>query len=97
MTSAPSTNSRFSRKRGDPSDERDPAHRLDAADELVGLSDLLPLGAHHPDRRRPAERRLSRGASPEARKQQNAEEDRTKPLRTHARTLLVLRCSRNII
>ena len=42
----------------DPGDERHPAHRLDAADELVGLRDLLPLGAHHADRRRPAWRRL---------------------------------------
>ena len=45
-------------KRGDPGDERHPAHRLDAADELVGLGDLLALGAHHADRRRPARRRL---------------------------------------
>ena len=28
--------------------------RLDAADKFVGLGDLLPLGAHDADRRRPA-------------------------------------------
>ena len=43
-------------KRADPGNERHPTHRLDAADELVGLGDLLALGAHHPDRRRPVAR-----------------------------------------
>ena len=45
----------------DPSDERHPSHRLDAADELVGLRDLLALGAHHSDRRRPGGCRLGPG------------------------------------
>src|SRR6185369_17831128 len=49
------------KKGGDPGDERYPPHRLDAADELVALSDLLTLGAHDADRRRPARRRLSLG------------------------------------
>ena len=40
-------------KGGDPRNQRHPADGLDAPDELVGLRDLLPLGAHHPDRRRP--------------------------------------------
>ena len=53
MTSAPSTNSRFLKKSADPGNQRHPPHRLDAADKLVGLGDLLALGAHDPDRRRP--------------------------------------------
>ena len=40
-------------KRGDPCNERHPPDRLDAPDKLVGLRDLLPFGAHDPDRRRP--------------------------------------------
>ena len=46
-------------KRGDPGDQRHPADRLDAPDELVGLGDLLALGADHPDRRWPARHGLS--------------------------------------
>ena len=52
-------------KGGDPGDQRHPAHRLDAADKLVGLGDLLAVGAHHPDRRRPG-RGLSLGADGQA-------------------------------
>src|SRR5205807_10229065 len=42
------------------SDSRGPVARLQQADELGGLRCLLPLGAHHPPRRRPAWRRLRR-------------------------------------
>jgi hypothetical protein len=66
---------------------------LDAADELVAFRDLLPFGAHHSDRRRPAGRGLRRSAGREAREQENALDDQTKSLRTHARHLLVLRCN----
>jgi hypothetical protein len=45
----------------DPGNERHPPHRLDTADELIGLNDLLPRGAYHPDCRRPAGRGLRRG------------------------------------
>src|SRR4029453_2208647 len=48
-------------KGGDPRDQRHPPDRLNATDKLVGLGDLLPLGAHHTDRRRPAWRRLRLG------------------------------------
>ena len=48
-------------KSGDPRDERHPPDRLDAADELIGLSDLLALGPDHPHRRRPARRGLRLG------------------------------------
>ncbi len=55
-------------KRADPGYQRDPPDRLDAPDELVGLCDLLALGAHDADRWRPARRGLSvgpdRGARP---------------------------------
>ena len=40
-------------KGGDPRHQRHPPDRLNAPDELVGLRDLLPLGTHDPDRRRP--------------------------------------------
>jgi hypothetical protein len=50
-------------ERGDPGNERHPPHRLDAADELVGLNDLLALGAHDPNRRRSARRGLRRSRS----------------------------------
>ena len=39
-------------KGGDPGDQRHPPHCLNAADELVGLGDLLALGPHDPDTRR---------------------------------------------
>ncbi len=45
----------------DPRDERHPPDRLNATDKLIGLGDLLPLGAHDPDRRRPAGRWLRPG------------------------------------
>ena len=50
-------------ERGDPGNERHSAHRLNAADELVGLSNLLALGAHHPDRWWTARRGLRHGWS----------------------------------
>ncbi len=40
-------------KRGDPGDKFHPTDRLDAADELVGLGDLLLLGACRTNRGRP--------------------------------------------
>ena len=40
-------------KGGDPGDQRHPPDRLDAADEFIGLGDLLALGRHHADCRRP--------------------------------------------
>ena len=48
-------------ERADPGNERHPSHRLDPADELVGLRHLLALGVHHPDRWRPTGGRLSLG------------------------------------
>ena len=39
-------------KCGDPRNQRHPTDGLDSSDKLVGLSDLLPLGTHHADRRR---------------------------------------------
>ncbi len=62
MTSAPSTKSRSVKERADPGNERHPPHRLDAADELVALGDLLALGAHHAHCGRPR-CRLCRGRS----------------------------------
>jgi hypothetical protein len=50
-------------ERADPGNERHPPDSLDTADELVHLGHLLTLGAHHPDRRRPAGRRLNVGPS----------------------------------
>ena len=47
----------------DPGDERHPSDGLNAADEFVGLRDLLPLGAHHPDRGRAAGRGLGAGGN----------------------------------
>ena len=40
-------------KGGDPGNQCHTSDRLDPPDELIGLRDLLALGAHHPDRRRP--------------------------------------------
>ena len=48
-------------KRRDPRDQRHPSDRLDAANELVGLRDLLPFGPHDADRRRPGRRGLGPG------------------------------------
>ena len=62
-------------KRADPGDQRHPAYRLDAADKLVGFGDLLALGAHHPDRRRPGGRRLGPGGDGEHDCDQQQEED----------------------
>ena len=59
LTSAPSTKSLYLEKPGDAGNERYPPYRLDAADELVRLGNLLPLNAHDADRWRGARRRLS--------------------------------------
>ena len=48
-------------ERADPGNQRHPPDRLNAADELVGLGDLLALGAHDPDRHWSTGRRLSVG------------------------------------
>ncbi len=56
-------------KGGDPGNQRHPPDRLDAADELVGLGDLLALGRHHADGRRPG-----RGLSPSPHRQNHEDE-----------------------
>src|SRR5262249_25618622 len=38
------------KKSADPGNQCHPPHRLDAPDKLLGLGDLLALGAHDPDR-----------------------------------------------
>jgi hypothetical protein len=47
---------------GDARDQRHPSYRLNPADELVGLGDLLALGAHDADRWRPGRCGLGPGA-----------------------------------
>lgn len=63
MTSAPLDEEPLFEEAGDARDEGHSVHRRDAADKLIALRDLLPLGSHHPNRRQFAGRGLRRSLS----------------------------------